>query len=66
MGYVISIDDIVVPVPLPRLECSALEAEGTFPRTGLRRGLVLGERELPLVVVPRPEQVNGLDAGRGA
>lgn len=31
MRDVVTIDDVVVPVALARLECSALEAEGAFP-----------------------------------
>ncbi|MBE3042844.1 hypothetical protein IMZ48_09785 [Candidatus Bathyarchaeota archaeon] len=59
VGDVVAIDDVVVPVALARLE-GAVEAEGALPRTRLARGLVLGERELARVVVPGPEEVDGL------
>lgn len=62
----VAIDDVVVPVSLSRLESGALEFEGTFPATRLGRSLVLGEGKLPGVVVPRAEEMDGLDAGRGA
>ena len=56
----------VVPVPLTRLEGGALESEGALPGARLARGLVLGKRELACVVVPRTEEMYGLDRGRGA
>lgn len=62
----VAIDDVVVPVSLTRLKCRALESECPFPRTGFRGCLVLGEWKLSSVSVPRSEEVNGLDAGRGA
>jgi hypothetical protein len=62
----VAIDDVVVPVSLARLEGRILEAKGTLPGTGLGGSLVLGERELTNVVVPRAEKMNGLDAGRDA
>lgn len=61
MRDVVAIDDVVVPVSLARLEVGSLEAESTCP-LALGRGLVLGERKLADVVVPRAEKVNGLDA----
>lgn len=51
---VVTIDDVVVPVSLAGLEGGAGEAEGALPGT-LGRALVLGERELTDVVVPRAE-----------
>jgi hypothetical protein len=64
VGDVVTIDDIVVPVALTRLEGGRLEAESTLPATGL--GGVLGERELTIVVVPGAEEMDGLAVGRGA
>jgi hypothetical protein len=66
VGAVVAIDDVVVPVALAGLEGGDGEAEGALPRAGLGRGLVLGERELAVVVVPGAEKVDGLDAGRNA
>jgi len=63
VGDVVTIDDVVVPVALAGLESGGLEAEGALPRAGLGGGLVLGERELAGVVVPRAEEMDGLDAG---
>ena len=63
---VVAVDDVVVPVSLTSLESRAGEAEGALPGAGLGRGLVLGERKLADVVVPRAEKVNSLDAGRDA
>jgi hypothetical protein len=60
---VVPIDDVVVPVARAGLEGSLLEAEGALPGA-LGGRLVLGERELAAVVVPRAEEVDGLDAGR--
>lgn len=62
----VAIDDVVVPVSLPRLESRALEFEGTLPATGFGRGLVLGKWKLSGVVVPRPEEMDGLDTRRCA
>jgi len=61
---VVAVDDVVVPVALALLEGLSLEAEGALPTT--RLGGVLGERELPVVVVPRSEKVDGLAVGRSA
>lgn len=66
MGDVVSVNDVVIPVSLSRLECSALKSECSLPRTGFRGSLVLGKRKLARVVVPRAEEVNGLDAGGSA
>lgn len=66
VGDVVTVDDVVVPVSLASLEGGGLEAEGTLPGAGLGGGLVLGERELAGVVVPRAEKVDGLDTGRNA
>jgi hypothetical protein len=54
MGYVVSIDDVVVPVSLTSLESSALESECALPCTTLGGGLVLvlGKRKLSRVVIP--------------
>lgn len=66
MGDVVAVDDVVVPVSLAGLEGGILESKGTFPRARLGGGLVLGERELADVVVPRAEEMHGLDARRDA
>jgi hypothetical protein len=66
VGDVVAIDDVVVPVSLASLEGRVLESKGTLPGTRLGRGLVLGERELTNVVVPRAEEVDSLDAGGDA
>ena len=66
MGDVIPVDDVVVPIAAPRLQHGALELERALPRAGLGRVLVLGERQLPGVVVPGAEEVDGLDGGGGA
>jgi hypothetical protein len=58
----VPINDIIVPVPLPGLKCGTLESECPFPRTGFGRSLVLGEGKLPRIVVPRAEEMDGLDA----
>jgi hypothetical protein len=63
--HVVAVDDVVVPVALAGLEV-ALEAECALPRTGLGGSLILGERELTDVVVPRAKQMDGLDARRDA
>lgn len=62
----VAVDDVVVPVSLAGLERAALEAEGALPGAGLGGGLVLGQRQLAGVVVPRSEEMDGLDAGGGA
>jgi hypothetical protein len=66
VGDMISIDDVVVPVPLSCLKCCPLKSECTFPRTGLGGSLILSKGKLTGVVVPRPEKMNGLDAGGSA
>lgn len=48
------------------LESSALEAEGAFPRASLGGGLVVGKGKLSRVVVPRTEEMYGLDSGGSA
>lgn len=63
---VVPIDDVVVPVALAGLEGGAREAESALPRARLGGGLVLGQGELPNVVVPGTEKVDGLDARRDA
>jgi len=62
VGNVVTIDDVVVPVSLASLESGILESKGTLPGAGLGGRLVLGERELTDVVVPRAEKMHGLDA----
>jgi hypothetical protein len=62
VGHMVAVNDIVVPVSLAGPECRALESEGPLPRTRFGRGVVLGEGELASVVVPRTEQMHGLDA----
>lgn len=63
VGDVVPIHDVVVPVAATELQHGGLEAELADPGTGL----VLGrERQLARVVVPRADQVDGLDVGRGA
>ena len=54
----------VVPVALTLLECSALESEGTLPPAGFI--CVFGKGKLAGVVVPRAEEVDGLDVGGSA
>ena len=56
----------VVPVALAGLEHGALKLERALPCAGLGRGLVLGERKLAGVVVPRAEEMDGLDGGGSA
>jgi hypothetical protein len=62
VGYMIAINDVVIPVSLSRLEGSTLESERAFPGSRLGRGLVLGKRKLAGVIVPRTEKMYGLDA----
>ena len=64
MGYMVPIDDVVVPVALAGLEGGGLEPECALPGLGGR--LVLGKGELADVVVPRAEEMDGLDAGGDA
>jgi len=59
MGAVVAIHDVVVPVALALLKGPAGEAESAVP-VGLGRGGIARKRKLSLVVVPRPEQVDGL------
>jgi len=59
----VAIDNVVVPVSLTGRKSGTLELEGTLPATGLGRPLVLGERKLAGVVVPRTEKMDGLDTG---
>jgi len=60
--HMVAIDYIVVPVPLAGLQCRSLESEGALPAARLGGFLVLGQRKLAAVVVPRANQVDGLDA----
>lgn len=62
VGDMVTVDDVVIPVSLASLKGRVLEAESSLPGTRLGRRLVLGERELTNVVVPRAEKVHGLDA----
>lgn len=55
----------VVPVSLSQLERIPLETESSLPRARFG-GSILRERELPGVVIPRAEEMDGLDIGRGA
>jgi hypothetical protein len=64
MGNVVAINDVVVPVALAGLEGRGLEPEGALPGLGGR--LVLGKGKLADVVVPRAEEMDGLDAGGDA
>lgn len=66
MGDMVAINDIVVPISLTGLEGGSLEFECSLPGTGLGGSLVLGKRKLAGVVVPRPEKMDGLAAGRSA
>jgi hypothetical protein len=66
VGDVVAVDDVVVPVSLASFQSRVLEAESSLPRTRLGRSLVLGERELADVVVPRAQKMDGLDARRDA
>jgi hypothetical protein len=62
----VTIDDVVVPVSLASLKSRVLESKGALPGAGLGGGLVLGERELTDVTVPRTEKMDSLDARRDA
>jgi hypothetical protein len=62
----VTVDDVVVPIPLTGLESRVLESKGALPGAGLGGGLVLGERELTDVTVPRAEKMDSLDARRDA
>jgi len=66
VGDMVAINDIVVPISLTGLEGGSLEFECSLPGTGLGGSLVLGKRKLAGVVVPRPEKMDGLAAGRSA
>ena len=61
---VVAVDDVVVPVSLALLQCGAWEAEGTLPATSLLG--ILGEWELPVVVVPGADEMHGLAVVGGA
>lgn len=62
VGDMVTVDDVVIPVSLAGLKGRVLEAECSLPGTRLGRRLVLGERELTNVVVPRAEKMYGLNA----
>jgi len=65
VGDVVAVDDVVVPGALASRAVAGV-AEGTLPRARLGGRLVLGKGDLASVVVPRAEEVDGLDAGRDA
>lgn len=60
---VITVHDIVIPVATTELQHGSLEAELAQPGTGL---VFSRQRKLTRVVVPRADQVDGLDVGRGS
>jgi hypothetical protein len=62
VGNMVTIDDIVVPVSLASLKSWVLESKGALPGARLGGGLVLGERELTDVTVPRAEKMDSLNA----
>jgi hypothetical protein len=66
VGNMVPINDVVVPVSLTSLECGALESECSLPCASLGGGLVGSKRKLTRVVVPRTEEMYGLDSGGGA
>lgn len=59
----VAIHDIVIPVTAAELQHGGLEAELAQPCTRL---VLSGQRQLTRVVVPRADQVDGPDVGRGA
>lgn len=66
MRYVVAVDDVVIPVTASSLKHRTLKLERSLPRTTLARVLVLGERELACVVIPRAKKMDGLDGGGSA
>jgi hypothetical protein len=64
VGDVVSVHDIIVPVPSTQLEHGRLEAELASPCSCL--GRVLGQWQLTGVIVPGAEEMDGLDVGGGA
>lgn len=66
VGDMVAVNDIVVPISLAGLEGGSLEFECSLPGTGFGRSLVFGEGKLAGVVVPRPEEMDGLAAGGSA
>lgn len=66
MRDMVSVDDVVIPIPLTRLKSGALKSESTFPATRFGRSLVLSKRKLTSIVIPATKQVNGLNTGRNA
>lgn len=54
----------IVPIALSRLQRGALKLEGPLP--GSRFARVVGEGQLPMIAVPRTEQVNSLAIGGSA
>jgi len=52
---VITINDVIVPIPLALLQSSTRKLEASQPSTALLR--VLGKRKLSGIVVPRAKQV---------
>jgi hypothetical protein len=61
---VISIKNVVVPVPLTLLDQRALEAEGTLKAT--RLGCVFGKGKLSCIIVPRAKKMDCFAVRRGA
>ena len=64
MRDLVSVHDVVVPVPATQLEHRCLEPELANPRTGL--GRLPREGDLTLIVVPRTNQMDRLDVGGSA
>lgn len=59
MGYVVAVNDVVVPVALAVTNNRGVEPEGTSPSV-LLGALGLGQRELTSVTVPGADQMNRL------
>lgn len=62
----VAVNDVVVPISLASLESRVLESKGALPGAGLGGRLVLGERKLTDIVVPRAKKMDGLDTGGDA
>jgi len=58
---VVAVNDVVVPVALALFQGAVLELEASHPSAALL--WILGERELPGVVVPGAEEVHGFAVG---
>lgn len=61
-----AVHDVVIPVPLTRLQCRGLESECAFPGAGLGGGAVFREGQLAAVGVPGAEEVDCAAVGGGA